>query len=266
MQVTPNDRVPQGRAFMSEDLQFNCPFNNCRNRVMRINNTNLYYEIENEFTISSIYNRYNFNSLTGLRGFNEQNGRLFINTEDYNNLFDQRPYQSSIFVSNVRHINDTATQLEEMGIIPLVIKDTIFNHGAEQEALIRIAQTVVIIVLLFVMFFVSYFIIKLILKSRNIYFSTLRILGASKKTAKKLLDIELFTTYNIAFLIMMTFIYLVHIDIINFNYAKTLSSYITILDYVIVYVILLIMTQLISNTFAKSLFKKSAMNTYREEV
>ena len=43
-------------------------------------------------------------------------------------------------------------------------------------------------------------------------------------------------------------------------------EYLNMYDYVLMYLILIVMSYLISSRFSLKLFKKSAMNTYREEV
>ena len=116
------------------------------------------------------------------------------------------------------------------------------------------------------LFLISFFVIKIILKSRNIYFSTIRMLGANSKVAKQLLDIELFINSSIAYITMMVLIYLVKINVINFEYVSKLTNYLELREYVLMYVILVVMSQLISRRFSKKLFKNTAINTYNEEV
>jgi hypothetical protein len=66
---------------------------------------------------------------------------------------------------------------------------------------IQIFKVIVTAGLLIALFFISYFVIKIILKSRNTYFATIRMLGATKKISKQLLDIELFIIYPKAYYI-----------------------------------------------------------------
>ena len=266
MQIEPNEKVPVGKAYMSSDVEYNCPYFNCRNQKIVVTNTNMYYTKTVELAVSKTYTKNNFNSLTGLKNFNDNNGKIYVNPADYQSLFETVPYQSSVFVEDVKHIDETAAELQTMGINPLKIKDTIVKWNPEVSAVIKILRLVLTIILVVVMFFISYFIIKVILKSRNIYFSTIRILGASKKVAKQLLDIELFTIFNLAYLIIVAFILSVKYEVLNINYIQNLMTYLKITDYLIIYLVLLLMTWLIASKFAKSLFKKSAMKTYREVV
>lgn len=115
------------------------------------------------------------------------------------------------------------------------------------------------------LFFISYFIIKIILKSRNVYFSTIRILGATRKNAKSLLRIELFTIMNIAYAGVLGVIALIKNNIITNDYLQSMITYLEPKDFVLAYLLLFIISMLISNRYSKKLFKKSAMDTYRDE-
>ena len=151
-----------------------------------------------------------------------------------------------------------------MGYKTLKIKDTLVSDGTTQ--MIRILKTVVIVILVITLFFISYFVIRIILKSRNVYFSIIRMLGATKKISKQLLVIELFTVYNIAYFSFMIFLLLGKFNIINVNFVSTILTYLKFNDYVLLYLILLGMSYLISQKFAKKLFKNSATSTLKEEV
>ncbi|MBO5095555.1 MAG: hypothetical protein J6B98_01620, partial [Bacilli bacterium] len=140
------------------------------------------------------------------------------------------------------------------------------NGNEAYSQMIRIIKVVVTMVLIFVLFFISYFIIRIILKSRNIYYTTLRMLGATYKNVKRILDIELFINSSIAYIAIMALIYLVKINVINFEYVSKLTNYLELREYVLMYLILVLMSQLISRRFSKKIFKNTAINTYNEEV
>ena len=126
--------------------------------------------------------------------------------------------------------------------------------------------TVTKIVLIITIFFISYFVINIILKSRNEYFGVIRMLGATKKVSKELLIIELLTVSNLAFFSFMIVIYLNSIHIINLEFINTILTYLNFKDYAILYIVLIMMSYLISQKFSKKLFKKSAISTIKEEV
>ena len=132
--------------------------------------------------------------------------------------------------------------------------------------IIRIFKTVVTIILVMVLFFICYFVTKLILKSRNVYFSTLRMLGASLRISKDLLNIELFTVSNIAYFSTMLLLFLNSKNIINVGFMDVINNYLIFRDYIFLYLILIVMSYVVSIKFSKKLFKNSAITTLNEEV
>ena len=116
------------------------------------------------------------------------------------------------------------------------------------------------------MFFIAYFVIRLIQKSKNVYYSTVRILGGSKRVIRNFISIELLADFNIAYLVMLTFAMLSKYGILKINYFANITNYLALKDYVVIYIILTAMSYLISIRYARKLFKSSAMKTYNEEV
>ena len=74
------------------------------------------------------------------------------------------------------------------------------------------------------------------------------------------------TVINVSYIVYISFILLINYEFIKLNYIKDLSKYLSIYSFIIIYFILIFMSYLIANRYSRKLFKKSAMNTYREEV
>ena len=261
--IKTNDNVPVNNVYISADLEYSCPKENCINQSLNIEASNLYYTENLSLNVSKVYNKNNMKKLLGL-DFKENNGNIYINSEDYNKLFNKGNYQSSVFVKDVQDVRNTISSLEDAGFKTLYVKDTLVTGGYEQVT--KIMGTVTKIVLIITIFFISYFVINIILKSRNEYFGVIRMLGATKKVSKELLIIELLTVSNLAFFSFMIFIYLNSIHIINLEFINTILTYLNFKDYVILYIVLILMSYLISQKFSKKLFKKSAISTIKEEV
>ena len=261
--IKTNDNVPVNNVYISADLEYSCPKENCINQSLNIEASNLYYTENLSLNVSKVYNKNNMKKLLGL-DFKENNGNIYINSEDYNKLFNKGNYQSSVFVKDVHDVRNTISSLEDAGFKTLYVKDTLVTGGYEQVT--KIMGTVTKIVLIITIFFISYFVINIILKSRNEYFGVIRMLGATKKVSKELLIIELLTVSNLAFFSFMIFIYLNSIHIINLEFINTILTYLNFKDYAILYIVLIMMSYLISQKFSKKLFKKSAISTIKEEV
>ena len=138
--------------------------------------------------------------------------------------------------------------------------------GTEALKILKILKLVVLIVLVVTLFFISYFVIKLILKSRNVYYSTLRILGANAKHIKKILNIELFMDATLAYLLYLIVTLLVKYKVIYIKFISNIMEYLLVKDYILMYFILIFMSYMIGTRYANKIFKKSAMKSYREEV
>ena len=78
--------------------------------------------------------------------------------------------------------------------------------------------------------------------------------------------VELILVCMIAYALFGLFIYLNHIGVINSAQLMDHLNYLTARDYVILAGILLVMAVLISGRFMRTIFKSSAMGTYREEA
>ena len=90
-------------------------------------------------------------------------------------------------------------------------------------------------------------------------------LGSSIRTTKRLLDIELLTITNLMYLIYITFLELVKHNVIASGMKDTLS-YLGLKENIIIYVILIVMTFLLSAKYARKIFTNSSMSVYRSEV
>lgn len=264
--IIPSDKVSKGYMIVSENLNYNCNYYYCVNNKASVKIENLYYSDSLDLTISNTYNKNNIEWLTGYKDYDKYSNVFFINNEEYEAMFNKDSYQVSVFINNEKLVKNTLKDLRDNGYTALYLKDTLVDYTADLMIFVKILQLSGIVIAIVALFFISYFIIKIILKSRNIYFSTIRMLGASIKDAKSLLNIELILVLDIAYALALLFILLVNNNVINIDYIKNMVSYLKISDYIILYLILFIISILISNRYGNKLFKKSAMNTYREEV
>ena len=264
--VFASDKVSSGNAIVSENIDYACKDFDCKNKNIVVNVSNLNYEDNINLKISNVYNDKNVKKLVGIDKDNYKYGSIFISEEDYNKLFNKESYQASVFASRVDYVDEVSNELENLGYHTLQIRKTLNNDGEDVAKVIKIVKLVVTVCLVITLFFISYFVIKLILKSRNVYFSTLRILGATSSQTKKILDIELLVNSSLAYIIYILIVLLSMNDIIDISFIKNSMEYLNIIDYVLMYLILMVMSYLISTRFSSKLFKKSAMKSYREEV
>ena len=261
-----NDNVPVGYAYVSEGMSYACSEYNCKNKSINITINNLYYNDKLELTIKNVYNEKNSNNLLGINKDSQTYGSMFINSKDYNKLFDTESYQASVFTTRVNDVDEVSSKLEKLGYETLQIRKTLDTMASDALKILKILKLVVLIILVVTLFFVSYFVIKLILKSRNVYYSTLRILGANLLHIKRILDIELFTDATLAYIGYLILTLLVKYKVIYIKFINNIMEYLKLNDYILMYVILIFMSYLIGVRYARKIFNKSAMKSYREEV
>lgn len=264
--ITVSDKVRTGEAIVSENINYTCKDFSCKNKNLRIDVKNIYFNDSIDLKISNVYNEKNVNSLVGINKDNVNYGSIFISRDDYNKLFKRDSYQISVFADRVDYVDDVSRKLEENGYETLEMRRALNNDGENAAKVIKIVKLVVVVVLLIALFFISYFVIKLILKSRNVYFSTLRILGATSSNMKRILDVELFVNSNLAYLGYVLFVLLIKNDILKIDFIKGAIEYLYLSDYILMYLVMVMMSYLISSRFSSKIFKKSAMKSYREEV
>ncbi|MBP3256091.1 MAG: ABC transporter ATP-binding protein [Clostridia bacterium] len=264
--VEPSYKVESGKVAVDDELKYS--FKNYRilNQPLNIYVSNIYYEAELDLSITNTYTKSNFKRLTGLDKYDYNRYTIFVNIDDYNSLYNKPSYQSSVFVKDAKMIDETIQELENLGLTPKKVTDFKMNEGEIYKRIIKIIKVIVTIILIIVLFFISYLIIKIILKSRNVYYTTLRMLGATYRNVKRILDIELFVNSTLAYSVLMLFIHAVKSNIVNLEHIAKLSGYLSVREYVLMYIILIAISRLISAKFARKLFKNTAINTYNEEV
>lgn len=265
-----NDWVSPGQAFVSDDLNIYCDKNVCKNKNFNINVKNIYYEDNKSLVVAKTYTKDTIGNILTLPNYSKDkydefyNGVIYINPDDYNSLFNKGTYQMSVYVKDVKKIGEVDKNLKDASYNTLQIKKTLVNDPGVR--VLRVVKIIVTTILVIVLFFISYFIIKIILKSRNTYYSVLRMLGASKGVCTSLLINELFNFANLSYFVFILLTYINKIGIINISFLKTINTYFEFSDYIILYLILIFMSILISVRYSSELFKDSVMNTYREEA
>lgn len=259
--IKTSDILSEGQVYISENYSYNCKSYNCMKDSLNIKFSNMYTNKEISLSNVKVYNKNNFKKIFGSEY--DDMDTIYLSNNDYDKLYkNNNIYQVSLFVKDVRNIDKTMNELNDYVSFSL---NSVKQDGALVQV-IKIVKTIVITVLVIVLFFVSYFVIKLIMKSRNKYFTTIRILGGSYIEVKRLLQIELLNVTNIVYLVFLVISLFIKNDIIVSESIKSMLFYINLKEYVIVYLILSLMSYLTSSRYSRKIFKRSVITTYNEEV
>ena len=259
-----NDKVPEGYILLptSYDSLFREGY--AAGKIVSLSTETLYYKENLSLMIMGTYGEKTFTKKTGLKNLAEHDGEIYISGIDYRRLYEKGSYQASVFVDDTKNMEGMKDMLERGGYHTLVLKDHISQFM--NEDLVRIIQLPVAVIICLAVFFIAYFVVRLILKSRGVYFATVRMLGMSKGPAQRIMRVELVLVCMIAYGLFCLFIYLSRSGILSIQRLTDYLTYLTGRDYMILALILLIMAVLISDRFMRSIFRSSAMGAYREEA
>ena len=259
-----NDNVPEGYILLptSYDSMFDKGY--AAGNEVKLRVKALYYYAEADLMIMGTYGEKTFTKKTGLEDLTEHDGEIYINPTDYRRLYEKGSFQASVFVDDTKNAAGMKDMLERGGYHVLVLKDHIYNFFSSE--IVDVIQLPIAIIISLAVFFIAYFVVRLILKSRGVYFAIVRMLGMNKHSANRIMRVELIFVCMIAYAIFLLFIFLSRSGIVDSQQLANYLTYLTLRDYIILAVILLIMAVLISNRFMRSIFRSSAMGTYREEA
>lgn len=261
--LVPREDVPAKMIWVSDEFNEYAPYHNAVGDVMSIKISNLYYTETSAYTVDKVYNANNCKQLLGIDKKALNTGCIYMNMEDYQAIFDKETYQSSVFVKDKHYLDQTLTDLQKLGIHTLALRDAHIHYN--QTEIIAIMRTIVTIALVVVLFYISYFVIRIIFRSRNIYFTIIRMLGGSQKVARNLLVIELFVIAVIAELIALGAIFGQVQGYYSSEIIEAMITYLTRTDYIILFILPVVMSIFIGFRYASKLFKNSTMVTMREE-
>ena len=264
--LTPSDKVEPGEATVSEEVAYLFESGRCIGKPLSVHISNPYYEADVDYTITDTYNEKSWSRKTDqpAENYDWQRGMILIHSDDYAKLFSSDIYQSSVFVADTELLHDTAAKLEDAGYTTMCMADTLVDDTSGYQTVQNVLSAARSVILFLATFFVTYFVIRLIMKSRNTYFSTIRILGATRGDCRQLLFIDLTTVLCVAFLLFTGSTVLIRKGVIQADFLLEFLDYLEPMHYVILFGILLLTCLLISLRYSRKLFQASAMKTYKE--
>ncbi len=263
--IITTENVAKGTVYLKDTYNYYCPNFDCKNVNFSVKVENIYYQDKADLIIKDVYTKENSQKLVGY-DYNQLDSVIFMNPDDYDAIYNKGNYQSSIYVKEIKDIASTVKDLKKMGYTSLAIRDAKQNDLETIVQIIKIFKLIVTLALIITLFFISYFIIKIIYKSRNSYYTTLRTLGSTKSVCVKILMLELITLATITYTLFLMFISLVKKDFIQVAYFKELAMYVGLKEYFLVYLILILISVLMSLRYGRKIFKESIIKTYGERL
>lgn len=266
--VFSSPKVPEGQVFILEDQSYYYKDQEAKGKDFKLKVKNRFFESEGDYKVADILTQDNCTKLVGIPKdeFDMFYNCVFINNKDFKKLFDRGYYQISAYMENEQDSENTLAELNEKGFTTLALKDSLTDSTGGNSVVVNLLNYGKLALIFIVLFFIAYGVIKLIMRSRNSYYSTLRILGATKKNTDNILRVELILMMAIAYALDITFVVLVKLGFINIKRITKLLYFLTPLDYGLLALALLLMSLLIANRYSRHIFTKSAMKAFREEA
>jgi putative ABC transport system permease protein len=266
--VYPSAKVPKGQVYISEDQAYQYFENgSARGKSFTLSVKTHYFKDTKNLKIGQVFKESNIESTLGLakKNYDSYSGNVYISKSDYNDLFNKGNYQSSVYVKNEKNSDRTVQALHEAGFKTLVVKDTLSSDSDSFTFFLKLGSAILMGLEFVVLFFIAYAVIRLVMRSRNSYYSTLRILGATKKNTDNILRTELLLMMGISYGVVVVCAALIKRGIIPLASMSAQLSYFGLVHYVLLLIVLLLMSLLIANRYSRKIFSKSAMKSYRGE-
>lgn len=266
--LRPSANVSKGKAYIFESHAGYYKNGEALYKPLNITSNGLHETSSLNLTVGKVVNSENAKKALGIEKdyYEEASTHIYINEDDYYALYSNENYQVSAFAKNEEDVKALSDSLSKSGYKVLSIKDSLTNPDSIVYFVLKLLQLTVFMVEIIVLFFISYAVIRLIMKSRNTYYSTLRILGAKRNNASNIMKIELISMAMISYILNIVLVMLVNKDILKIPVLKNNLSYVSLIDFVILFAILIILSLLIARRYSRKMFSKSAMNAYREEI
>lgn len=266
--LRPSANVSKGKAYIFESHAVYYKNGEALYKPLNITSNGLHETNNLNLTVGKVVNSENAKKALGIEKdfFEEASTHIYINEDDYYALYSNENYQVSAFAKNEKDVKELSDSLSKSGYRVLPIKESLTNPDRIVYFVLRLLQLAIFMAMIIVLFFISYAVIRLIMKSRNTYYSTLRILGAKRNNASNIMKIELIAMAMISYVLNIIFVLLVNKDILKIPILKNNLSYISPADFIILLAILIILSLLIARRYSRKMFSKSAMNAYREEI
>jgi len=248
------------------------PANSAIGKNFGLKVSNRFFESEGSYTVDKVITYRNCDELVGIpeEEFDMYYNCVFISENDFDKLFNRGFYQISAYMETEQDSDRTEEALREQGFTTLALKDSLTDMTEGYDVVISLMTYGRLIIEFLILFFIAYAVIRLIMRSRNAYYSTLRILGATKSNTDNILRVELILMMLIAYGVDIAFVLLVKTGVLqsllhaDMYEVSKLLYYLTPLDYCALGAVLLLMSLLIANRYSRHIFTRSAMKAFRE--
>lgn len=272
--VFMSPEVPDGEAYILDDQTYYYDDEEAVGKALGLKVKNQFFESGGEYEVGGIITGSNCKELAGISKseFDNYFNCVFISTDDFKKLLNRGIYQISVFMVNEQDSDATQASLNEKGYTTLPVKEALLSTTENMGGVLDFMTYARLALEFIALFLIVYAVIRLIMRSRNSYYSTLRMLGASKSNTDNILRVELVFMMVIAYGIDVLFAFLINQGVLQrwthmeMKGITRLVYYLSPADYIALGIVMLLMSIVIAERYSSRIFTRSAMKAFREGV
>lgn len=272
--VFMSPEVPDGEAYILDDQTYYYDDEEAVGKALGLRVKNQFFESRGDYEVGGIITGSNCERLAGISKseFDNYFNCVFIGTDDFKKLLNRGTYQISVFMINEQDSDATQASLNEKGYTTLPVKEALLSTTENMGGVLDFMTYVRLALEFIALFLIVYAVIRLIMRSRNSYYSTLRMLGASKSSTDSILRVELVFMMVIAYGIDVLLAVLIGQGILQkwtdmeMKGITRLIYYLSPADYIALGIVMLLMSLVIAERYSSRIFTRSAMKAFREGV
>lgn len=185
---------------------------------------------------------------------------MYMNQTTFEHFFAESKYQITVLVYDGFEAKTVMEELTPLGFNIYYPSQIIDPHDAFDILINNLRITLIIIFTIGGVFLIGYFVLRNIIMSKTKDYLIYRSIGTSKKTIKQILQIEiLFLTLISSIIVMISLIILENIK----SPIPHILRYFGFVDYLLVFISILIVLILMMLNFGKKIFKVSVISSLK---
>ncbi len=191
---------------------------------------------------------------------NGNDQHIYMNEATYRHYFGENKYQISVVVYDVYEGKQVALALKEMGYNVFYPSQIVSFDQGRDIALTNVRIMLVIIVTLLGVFLVGYLVLKNIIMSKQKGYLIYRSIGATKRTTKSIIQLEVLYLFILSAIIVVLGIFILE----QYNTRiPPLLRYIKWIDYFIIFTSVLVVLELMIKSFGNKIFNVNLISTLK---
>ncbi|AIO18640.1 Macrolide export ATP-binding/permease protein MacB [Candidatus Izimaplasma bacterium HR1] len=189
-------------------------------------------------------------------------GSVEMNQATYELMFDQSPYQITLFVDGLFEGNQVLDHFFNTDYNAMYPSNSTDQFSEMIQLVSNIGFGFQVLILMVIIYFISYVVLRNVQNAKKKDYLIFRSIGASKKDLNKVTLLELFFTMAMSYIITMVLL------TINEMFVSPIPQYLNFFSvgsYVFIFLLLTVLSLLLGRRFNKKIFSNSVITSLKQE-